>query len=768
MTQPERSSELDDTLLDEGRSRLFGPRRGANLEPTILDEGRQRPAGQPLDWPDDGSLPEPLAELYEVTGRWPEPGRRVDLYPLRRRSDGTEAVLKRYRTARAPHADVVAYLLSRPNCTVRFLEFGPGYEVMEYARAGDLLRGRDTTPAGFSRNQLQEIVQQVASALIALHRLDLVHRDVKPSNVLLRSTDPLDAVLADFGLAGRVGEAVPEGLNPAYQPPEAVLRGRRRAAADWWGLGMTILELASGEHAFDGLDPDDIKDHFAASRGIDVSAVPDDRLRSLCQGLLALDEQDRWGAEKVGLWLVGRGPDPPAATARRRPSVPEPASAKGGFRFHGTAYFYRDEMAAAMATEWNYAVDFLVRRGGLDKVYSWMDQFSDDEAAEVRLRIDAVRQNGEGSEHVRLVDVVRALDPGAPPVYRNHRIARAHLSVMAHQALAGEGDSAPVLQDLWRERLLPRFDAATTGGAGAEAGGAATGQETATGSGQALTDLDRSWQAELERWRTLVATVNDREARELLEQAADDSIPLAYSLRAALNQPGDVDAAREAVRATAAGLAAPLPWFHDLAARPAMVWVALALCGHALSRAQTLADRQRLICENAERERAAVRFREWSRRQNRPVALGWAVAGVCLMAVVWVLLIVASDRADWVSDRTVDLAWVAAAACFGVSLLAECLLAAQVGGRFHVRYSIPGAAGIALRPIGRWMQRAPLLALVVILGGITGLVLVALQYPETIPAGATVLHLVWVVYRGRTWLTRRDAEETVIAEARNG
>ncbi|GHJ48962.1 hypothetical protein Cs7R123_63040 [Catellatospora sp. TT07R-123] len=752
MTEPERPSELDETLLDEGRARLFPPRYRAESEATLLDAGRHRQAAPPVDWPGDGTLPEPLAQRYERLRELPVPASQADLYLVRRRSDGAEAVLKHYHAPRTPHPDLVAHLTGTQHHTIRFLEFGPGYEIMEYARGGTLLRPKEAAPGGFTLPELHAIVQQLASALISLHRLGLLHRDVKPANVLLRSAAPLDVALADFGLAGPVGETVPqERLNPAYQPPESVLRGRITQAADWWGLGMTIRELASGDRCFDGLEAEDIKDHFTASRLIDVSVVPDDRLRGLCQGLLCPDERQRWGAGKVGEWLVGRDPSPPAAGAGRRPHTPAPGAATQPFGFRGVLYHHRDELAAAMATEWNYAVDFLLARSGLEMLRVWLDEFTDDEGATARQGVDTLRQDPGPSRHVLLLRVLRLLDPGFPAVFRNHSMSRQHLLALAHQALRNEGDAASVLGELWRERLLPSFDPAATGAAG-------------TGGGEALTDLDQQWQQQHDRWLAGAGTVSDPEARQVLQRLADGSGALAYSLLAALNQPDAVEAAHEAVRATLAGLPERLPWFRDLAADPDLVWVALPLCGHAKSRAQTLADHREAQERAQQQQRMASAYREWSRRQNRPVALGWAVAGVCLIAVCCVVLIVASDRVGWVGDRAVDLAWIGAATCLGVTLVAECLLAAEVGGRFHARYSVPGAAGIALQPLGRWMQRAPLPAAGVILAVLAGLVLGALRYPEAVGISAMVLHLGWVVHRWRDWRTRTAAEDAAVAD----
>jgi Protein kinase domain len=98
------------------------------------------------------------------------------------------------------------------------------------------------------------ICGQIASALDAAHARGLVHRDVKPSNVLLDSSEHV--YLADFGLTRRlddpIGEAGEERSvgTPAYLAPEQ-LEGRPvDGRADGYSLGCVLYECLTGEHVF--------------------------------------------------------------------------------------------------------------------------------------------------------------------------------------------------------------------------------------------------------------------------------------------------------------------------------------------------------------------------------------------------------------------------------------------------------------------------------------------------------------------------------------
>ncbi|MFY1635209.1 protein kinase domain-containing protein [Solwaraspora sp. WMMB335] len=764
MSQPGAPADLDVTVLDRGRTRQFTvptPRGGAGLADTIVDAGRRRPQSGPADWPDDG-LPDPLAARYELIRRLDPPSSQGEMYLVRVRGDGSQAVLKRHQRPRDPHPGLAAYLGVSHGHVVRHLELAPGYTVTAYVAGRTLREESVARPSGLGFAQLHAVVQQVSAALIGLHRAGFVHRDVKPANIMIRSDPSVDVTLVDFGISGPLdGTEWPDDPNPAYQPPEWSNLGQVGAATDWWGLGMTLLELAAGEHPFEGLAPADIRRHFGSSRSVDVSGVPDDpsadkserrhRLRDLCQGLLVPDPAERWGAQEVGRWLVGQDPDlPSAAASRSAPAASTAVAAETPYRFRGTAYYLRNELAQAMTMAWNHAQHVLFERaGGLDDLRGWLDQFPDDDGAHARDVVDGL--DGSQPIGVRLLQVLRALDPTRPPVYRNHVISRRGLLTIAHRALVNEGDDALVLADLWNHRLLSDFDTAAP--VDADAGG------------EGLADVDRAWQGARRAWDDLVDQVTDPQARQHLREVVTDRERLAVCLRVALRRPEDLTAAQDLLDRAVADLPVPVPWFERLVRDPAMIWAALLLAGHAASRARTEADRDRIIGNHQEFLRMSASFREWSRRQNRPVALGWAVAGVCLFAVVWITFIAAADAVNWAGDTAVGLAWVGASICLLVSLVAESLLAVEIGGRFHVRYSIPGAGVIALRPLGRWMQRAWLSAAGVILVLLAVTTLSALRYPQFVAVATTTAHLIWVVRRWRAWRVVVDVENRHIAQA---
>jgi hypothetical protein len=160
----------------------------------------------------------------------------------------------------------MAALLNHPNI-VQILDYGKAddryYIAMEFISGPDLdsfLRERGPLPLG----QALAIIQDIANALDYAHRKGLVHRDVKPSNVMLRPDPvsvsrqiPYQAVLTDFGLARALGESTRLTQTGdilgtlSYIAPEQVqaaddVNGR----ADIYALGIMAYQMLTGNLPF--------------------------------------------------------------------------------------------------------------------------------------------------------------------------------------------------------------------------------------------------------------------------------------------------------------------------------------------------------------------------------------------------------------------------------------------------------------------------------------------------------------------------------------
>jgi hypothetical protein len=211
--------------------------------------------------------------------------------------------------ARLRHPGVLrAYAFSRDARHVYIAhEYVPGRTFREAIRAGELT---DASAV--------EACAQICEALAHAHGAGILHRDVKPSNVLLADGERVSARLLDFGLA-RMAEAetlteagdVPGTL--AYISPERLAGETATEAADVWAVGVMLWEALAGRHPFwQGSMLD-------TARAIAEGAEPLARLRpdlpkpllQLVDRTLALDPQKRPKARELAQALRG-------AAARRR------------------------------------------------------------------------------------------------------------------------------------------------------------------------------------------------------------------------------------------------------------------------------------------------------------------------------------------------------------------------------------------------------------------------------------------------------------------
>ena len=147
------------------------------------------------------------------------------------------------------------------------------YLVMELPPGGTVadLVDRGSQPL----DRVADIGAQVASALVPVHAAGVVHRDVKPSNLLFDGQGRVR--LADFGIARLVGDTVrvtATGMTIGtctYLAPEQASGGEVGTAADVYSLGLVLLELITGAPAFGGTPTE-----AALARLTHDPAVPDD------------------------------------------------------------------------------------------------------------------------------------------------------------------------------------------------------------------------------------------------------------------------------------------------------------------------------------------------------------------------------------------------------------------------------------------------------------------------------------------------------------
>ncbi|MGW1743637.1 serine/threonine-protein kinase [Nocardia sp. NPDC001965] len=141
------------------------------------------------------------------------------------------------------------------------LEAGEPWLVMEHLPSRSVARALSLVNA-LSVIEVAQIGAQVADALAAAHHVGIVHRDIKPGNILVADRGPGVgmAKLSDFGISRNVTEAAdePDGMitgTPAYLPPEVARGHQPTAASDVFSLGATLYTAIEGQPPF-GMDDD--------------------------------------------------------------------------------------------------------------------------------------------------------------------------------------------------------------------------------------------------------------------------------------------------------------------------------------------------------------------------------------------------------------------------------------------------------------------------------------------------------------------------------
>ncbi|RDI75618.1 Protein kinase domain [Gaiella occulta] len=236
------------------------------------------------------------------------------------------------RASRAAREMEAASRLRHERC-VRAYDFGGDaghvYIAYEYVQGRTM---REALRAGKLTDRASiEAAAQVLDGLAHAHRLGIVHRDVKPSNVLIEDKPELSVRLLDFGLAQfdetdtltAVGD-VPGTL--AYISPERLAGGEATTASDVWAVGVLLWEALAGQHPFWGVPLPQVAAAIEAGAPPITKQRPDlaAALVEAIESALAVDPSRRPSAERLAVQLraaVG-------APRRARHVVPRPPAAR--------------------------------------------------------------------------------------------------------------------------------------------------------------------------------------------------------------------------------------------------------------------------------------------------------------------------------------------------------------------------------------------------------------------------------------------------------
>ena len=329
---------------------------------------------------------------FHVDRKMDIPSGEADIYLCSgiEKHTGKHFILKYYRRENAVKPEVIAKLESISSPYVApvsgYGEFqGHQYTVRPYYEMpalSDVLN----TGTRFSEEELKSfIIPSVIEGLKVVHDADILHRDLKPGN-LIPDDNGEHIVLIDFGISshadGKTFVMTQPGMTPFYAAPEAI-QGIFHRETDYYALGITIFELFTGYTPFQ--NPGMSGEESAKLASISKIEFPDDfpeNLRKLVLGLTYKDishrnEKDnpnrRWGYDEVKRWLNGEDVPIPGENTGTGVTESTTVPAFQPYRFNGKTYTEEKELLLAMLQQPEEALKDL-GRGILTHHYFILDE----------------------------------------------------------------------------------------------------------------------------------------------------------------------------------------------------------------------------------------------------------------------------------------------------------------------------------------------------------------------------------------------------------
>ncbi|CAL1298290.1 unnamed protein product [Larinioides sclopetarius] len=191
------------------------------------------------------------------------------------------------------HKNVVALL----ECvdTPKFL-----YIVIEFCNGGDLSEYLNVK-GSLSEDTIRHFLRQIAEAMKVLNQKEVVHRDLKPQNILLCHSGKLDPPpseitlkIADFGFARFLtdgGMAATLCGSPMYMAPEVIMSLKYDAKADLWSIGTIVFQCLTGRAPFTANNPQMLKNFYEKNANLTPN-IPDDTSHELTDLLIRLMKRD--------------------------------------------------------------------------------------------------------------------------------------------------------------------------------------------------------------------------------------------------------------------------------------------------------------------------------------------------------------------------------------------------------------------------------------------------------------------------------------------
>ncbi|XP_064613166.1 serine/threonine-protein kinase unc-51-like [Liolophura sinensis] len=179
------------------------------------------------------------------------------------------------------------------------------YLVMEYCNGGDLADYLQGGQGTLSEDTISIFLRQIAGAMKALNAKGVVHRDLKPQNILLCHSGKANAPpqeiqlkIADFGFARFLNDGVMAATlcgSPMYMAPEVIMSLQYDAKADLWSIGTIVFQCLTGKAPFQAQTPQQLKQFYERNAELvpNIPAGTSSELRDLLLNLLKRNAKNR-------------------------------------------------------------------------------------------------------------------------------------------------------------------------------------------------------------------------------------------------------------------------------------------------------------------------------------------------------------------------------------------------------------------------------------------------------------------------------------------